>query len=323
MAAKREQIMVVGFVAIAIGILLFTMMYIDGVFRGNGNLYRADFKNASGLQNGGTVRYAGGPPIGRVTKVVPDPQDPSRMKVEFRVETSVPVKMDSKVKIASLSQLGEYFVAILPGSPSAATAPDGTTLQTAKFSTFDDMASNLTDIRPKAQKQIEQLNAQANAMQKTIGHLNKQLNAQNRKKISDTAAHANNAIAKTRRDMPSQLNRMNDMTAKTDRTIGDLKTKLKKTDDAITRTDKLILKEQPKLEASLQKLQDNLNSIQPKVDRFDRKLNDGSANIDQMIENLRELSENLKELTESIKTQPNSLIRSSEPKPRRVGEIPK
>ena len=50
MAAKREQILVGGFVAVAVGILLFTMLYIDGVFRGNGNLYRAHFKNAGGLR---------------------------------------------------------------------------------------------------------------------------------------------------------------------------------------------------------------------------------------------------------------------------------
>jgi hypothetical protein len=42
-----------------------------------------------------------------------------------------------------------------------------------------------------------------------------------------------------------------------------------------------------------------------------------------MIENLRQLSENLKALSESVKTQPNILIRSPEPKPRRTGEIPK
>lgn len=323
MAAKREQIMVAGFVAIAVGILLFTILYIDGVFRGNGNLYRAHFKNAGGLQIGGPVRYAGGPPIGRVTKVEPDPQDPTQMNVEFRVESSVPVKTDSKVKIASLSQLGENFVAILPGSAGALKAEDGTILETAVFSTFDDMASKLTDIRPKAKKQMDDLTVTANKLKTTIGHLNKQLNAQNRKKISNTAAHANDMLAKSRHDMPSQLNRLNEMTVKTDRTIDDLKTKLKKTDDAITRTDKLILKEQPKLEASLLKLQDNLNSLEPKVDRFDRKLNNDSVNIDQMIEDLRQLSENLKELTESIKTQPNSLIRSPEPKPRRPGEIPK
>jgi phospholipid/cholesterol/gamma-HCH transport system substrate-binding protein len=323
MAAKREQIMVVGFVAVAVGILLFTMMYIDGVFRGNGHLYRGYFKNASGVQKGGVVRYAGGPPIGRITDVQPDPQDMSRMKVEFRVEPSVPVKTDSKVKIAALSQLGEYFVAILPGSPSAAMAENGATLETAKFSTFDDMASNLTGLRPKAQKEMDDLTATANKLKTTIGHLNTQLNAQNRKKISNTAAHANDLLAKNRRDMPAQLNRMNEMTVKIDRSIDDLKTKLKKTDDAITRTDNLILKEQPKLEASLQKLQNNLDYIAPKVDHFDRKLSNDSVNIDEMIENLRQLSENLKALSESVKTQPNILIRSPEPKPRRTGEIPK
>jgi ABC-type transporter Mla subunit MlaD len=323
MAAKREQIMVVGFVAVAVGILLFTLMYIDGVFRGNGNLYIAHFKNASGLQKGGDVRYAGGPPIGRITDVQPDPQDLTLMTVSFRVEPSVPVKTDSKVKIAALSQLGEYFVAILPGSPSADKAQNGAILQTAKFSTFDDMASNLTDLRPKAKKEMDDLTVTANKMRTNIGKLNKQLGPQNRKKIADTAAQANNMLAKSRREMPAQLNRVNEGTVKADRTIEDLKKKLKKTDDAVTRTDNLILKQQPKIEASLRKLQDNLDSIEPKVDRFDRKLKADSPNIDQMVEELRELSENLRALSESVKTHPNSLIRSPDPKPRRPGEIPK
>ncbi len=90
--------------------------------------YRTYFKNAGGITPGTEVHYAGGPKIGRVTKVAPDPKDPTRMEVDFEIEPSVPVKTDSKATVASTSPLGENFLGILPGTPPAPHAPPGSTL---------------------------------------------------------------------------------------------------------------------------------------------------------------------------------------------------
>jgi hypothetical protein len=79
-----------------------------------------------------------------------------------------------------------------------------------------------------------------------------------------------------------------------------------------------IAKKDPQILASLQKLHQQLEAASAIIDRFDLKLS--STDVDGLVENIRQISENLRGLTESIKTQPNILLRSPTPKPRKVGQ---
>jgi phospholipid/cholesterol/gamma-HCH transport system substrate-binding protein len=322
MESKREQALVGIFVIVAIGILLFTLLYISGTFRSSGNRYRAFFKNAGGLQEGAQVRYAGGPPIGRITSVEPDEQNPAQMKIEFRVETKVPVKTDSTVKISSLSALGENFLAILPGSLGAPKAPDGATLKTGDYTSLDDIEAAIGDLTPQAKELLKNLNARVVELQVTIARVNDMLNDDNRRNLSKTIANANEMLAENRKPLNSTLKHMDDASAKIGPLLDDFKATLKKTDDAITHIDALVVKESPEIHASILKLHETLDHTASLTDQLDRTLNVNSSNIDEMIENMRQISENLKEFTETIKTRPYTLIRSSEPKPRQPGEAP-
>ncbi len=322
MESKREQAFVGAFVIVAIVILLFTLFYISGSFRSSGNRYLAYFKNAGGLQEGGQVRYAGGPPIGRILSVKPDPKNVAQMQVEFRVEPNVPVKTDSTVKIASLSALGENFLGILAGSPSAPPAPDGSTLQTGAYTSLDDIEASIGDLAPQAKELIKNLNARVVELQDTIVRVNDLLNPENRRNIAGVMANANQMLAENRPVLHSALTHVDELTAKLTPMLDDFKKTLKKTDDAITNADAMITEDRPEIHASLLKLHETLNSTASLTDQLDRTLNVNSSNIDEMIENMRQISENLKEFTETIKTRPYTLIRSSEPKPRQPGEAP-
>ena len=68
-----------------------------------------------GLEPGVTVRYAGGPKVGRVETVKPDPENPSRLDVVFSVQSDLSVKIDSDVKIMSTSPLGDNHLELFPG----------------------------------------------------------------------------------------------------------------------------------------------------------------------------------------------------------------
>src|SRR5271154_6282648 len=106
MEAKHEQALVGLFVLVAAGVLVVTVVLLSGTF-GRGNIsYHAYFKNAGGLGPGSEVRYAGGPPVGRVEKVSTDKDDPARMVVDFSVAPDLPIKTDSAVQITSNSPLG-------------------------------------------------------------------------------------------------------------------------------------------------------------------------------------------------------------------------
>ena len=107
MDSKREQAMVGSFVLLAGGILVAMAFTLSGAFGGPAKTYRAYFPFAGGLEPGATVRYAGGPKVGRVEKLQLDPKDSSRIEITFSVKSDLPVKTDSRAKIMSLSPLGD------------------------------------------------------------------------------------------------------------------------------------------------------------------------------------------------------------------------
>jgi phospholipid/cholesterol/gamma-HCH transport system substrate-binding protein len=322
MESKKEQALVGIFVIVAIAILLIAMFSISGFFNSSGNLYHAYFKNAGGLQEGGQVRYAGGPPIGRIISVEPDPKNQAQMEIDFRVKPEVPVKTDSTVKISSLSLLGEGFLLIQPGTAKAPMAPNGSTIQTGAYTSLDDIEATIGDLGPQAKELLANLNARVVEMKETIASVNDLLNEKNRENVSLALANAKEMLKEDRPLLNSTLKHVDDAAAKINPMLDDLKVTLKKTDDAISDADKMLKDEQPEIHASLVKLHETLNSAASLTDQLDRTLNVNSPNLDEILENMRQISENLKEFTETIKTRPYTLIRSSEPKPRQPGEAP-
>ena len=123
MESKRELARVGLLVVVASALLIATILYLSGGLSSGLVPYRTYFKNAGGMEPGTEVRYGGGPKIGRVTKVVPDPKDPTRMEIDFSIDPNVPLKTDSKATISSTSPLGENFLGLLAGTPQAAHAP--------------------------------------------------------------------------------------------------------------------------------------------------------------------------------------------------------
>src|SRR5207245_8905382 len=107
MGTKSEQAMVGLFVLIAGAVLVATVFVLTGAFGGSATTYRAYFPCAGGLEPGATVRYAGGPKVGRVEKLQLVSKDSSRIEITFGVKSGLPVKTDSRVKIMSLSPLGD------------------------------------------------------------------------------------------------------------------------------------------------------------------------------------------------------------------------
>src|ERR1700688_700241 len=119
MSPKTEQTLVGLFVLVAGGILLVAVFAINGAFGGTARTYHAHFPFAGGLEPGATVRYSGGPKTGRVDNLRIDPRDTSRIEITFSVQSDLPVKVDSKAKIMSLSPLGDNHLEIVPGSAGA------------------------------------------------------------------------------------------------------------------------------------------------------------------------------------------------------------
>ena len=108
---------------VAAAVLIGMVFAISGVFGRSEKTFHAYFPFAGGLEQGATVRYSGGPKVGRVDKLAIDPKNPAQIDVVFSVETDLPVKTDSHARIMSLSPLGDNHLEIFPGGAQAALAP--------------------------------------------------------------------------------------------------------------------------------------------------------------------------------------------------------
>src|SRR5580700_7201523 len=183
MDSKREQALVGLFVLVVAALLITTLFILNGSFNKGDIPYHAYFKNAGGLGPGTEVRYAGGPPVGRVSKVQVDPQDATRMKVDFAVHPNIPVKTDSTALITSNSPLGENFLGIIPGTNAAPRAPAGYTLKAKEFVSFADLADKINALAPTANELLVNLNDRVVELKETLNRVNDLLNDRNRENI--------------------------------------------------------------------------------------------------------------------------------------------
>jgi phospholipid/cholesterol/gamma-HCH transport system substrate-binding protein len=320
MEAKREQAMVGLFVLVASAVLIATVFALTGAFGGTAATYRAYFPFAGGLEPGATVRYAGGPKVGRVEKLQLDPKDSSRIEITFSVKSGLPVKTDSHVKIMSLSPLGDNHLELVPGSEKAALAPTGTILQSEPYVDFNALTSKINDIAPQAQQLLKTLNDRASELQVTIARVNDLLSDSNRANLAATLSDTRGLIAENRGAVKSTVQNLNSATQKLEPLLQDLRKTSAQVNQTLDHVDSLIGENRADVRQAVKDLRASLATVNDLTGRLDQTLDVNSDNIDELLENLRHVSQNLKEFTNTIKTRPYTLIRSTTPREHKPGE---
>lgn len=322
-AGKREEVYVGAFMLIAAALLVVTLLWLTGFFgRGQAN-YTAYFKSAGGLHPGSEVRYAGGPSVGRVSRVHSDPNDSSRMEIEFGVQPGVPIKTDSVVSITSISPLGDNFLAIAAGSRSAPRAPAGSVLNSKPYVGFADLESQLNDLGPQAKELLANLNDRVKELQVTVARVNDLVNARNRANLAATLDNLRGTLEENRPALHDTLKNVDAATAKLGPVMDDFKKTVAQAQQALGHLDVTVTENRPDLRASIAELRTALANADSLTDQLNGTLNANSGNLDDIIANFRDASENLKEFTEGIKERPYTLLRSSEPKRRNPGQAEK
>jgi phospholipid/cholesterol/gamma-HCH transport system substrate-binding protein len=321
MNPKSEQALVGLFVIVATAVLVATVFALSGAFGRSTHTYHAYFPFAGGIESGSTVRYSGGPKIGRVDRVRIDPQNPSRIDVAFRVLSDLPVKTDSHVKIMSMSPLGDNHLEILPGSPKAAIAPDGSQLISDSYVDFNALTSQINDLAPHAQELIASLNDRATELKVTIDRVNDVLNTQNRANLSATIANARGMLEENRPALHSTLQHVNSVSAKLEPLLDDFRKTSAEANKAIDHIDSLIGENRADIRQAVTELRRTLTNMTDLTAHLNQTLDVNSENIDELLDNFRHVSENLREFTNTIKARPYTLIRSSNPREHKTGEL--
>jgi phospholipid/cholesterol/gamma-HCH transport system substrate-binding protein len=322
MEARREQVFVGTFVLVAAAVLIATVFAMSGAFGRATKTYHAYFPFAGGIEPGATVRYSGGPKIGRVQSVKIDPKDPGRFDLAMAVQSDVPVKSDSRVKIMSMSPLGDNHVEILPGTSQAATAGDNAVLASIPYVDFNSLTAQINDLAPEAKQLVQSLNERVTELKETLARVNDLLNPQNRANLAATIANARAMLEEDRPEINSALKNVNGLTVKLDPLIQDFRKTAAQADEALKHVDAMIGENRPDIRKAVIELRRTLGTMTDLTAKLDQTLDVNADNIDEVLDNMRHVTENLREFTATIKTRPYTLIRASNPKEHKPGEQP-
>jgi len=324
MQPKQEQALVGIFVIVVAALLIGTLFVLSGSFNKGDIPYHAYFKNAGGLGPGAEVRYAGGPPVGRVSKVDVDPTDATRMKVDFSANPNVPIKTDSSVVITSTSPLGENFLGIKPGTNAAPRAPKDYFLKSSEYTSFSDIADKISELTPTAQQLVVNLNDRVVELKVTLNRVNDLLNDQNRANIARSLSDVRGMLREDRPLVHQTLGHVNEATANLKPLIASFQKTSDEANQTLLHLDGMLTENRADVRQAVLQLRtalDNANSI---LASLNNTVSSNSENLDEIIDNLRHVTENLNSFTESIKTRPYTLIRASEPKAHQPGsDLPK
>src|SRR5436190_14119314 len=303
-STRRQEAIVGLFVLIAAALLIATVFSLTGFFNRGDVSYRAFFKNAGGLRPGGEVRYAGGPPIGRVEQVRPDPHDSSRMEITFRVNPEIPVKTDSIATISSNSPLSDNFLGIIPGSKTAQRAPSGSTLNSNQYVGFGDLEAQLADLAPQARVLLDNLNQRIVELQTTVARVNDVLNDKNRENLSASLGNVRGVLEENRKPLHSAVTHFDEASAKLAPLLDDLKKTNADAQKTINTLEGTIGENRSDLRESIVELRRMLDTANNVTDQLDRTLNANGENIDDILSNFRQASQNLRQFTETLKQRP-------------------
>jgi phospholipid/cholesterol/gamma-HCH transport system substrate-binding protein len=320
MESKTEQAMVGLFVLICAVVLIGTIFAMSGTFGRDTRTYHAYFAFAGWIEPGMTVRYSGGPKVGRVEKVRIDPQNVSRLDITFSVQSDLPVKTDSLVKIMSTTPLGDNHLEILPGTLQAANAPNGALLPSQAYIDLSSLLAQLNEIAPQAQQLLVEFSDRAGELKETVKRVNDLLSAPNRANLSATLANTRGLVEENRPQIKSTLQNLNGGSQKLEPLLEDLRRTSAETNKALNNVDALIGENRPDVRQAIGQLRRSLTTVTDVTGRLDQTLDVNAENIDELLDNLRQATENLNEFTATIKNRPSSLIRSTNPPEHKPGE---
>ena len=183
-----------------------------------------------------------------------DPQNPALIDITFDVQSSLPVKTDSHVKILSMSPLGDNHIEIFPGTPQAPAAPAGSLLPGESYLDFNALAAKINDLAPQAQQLLASLNDRVTELKVTIDRVNGLLSPQNQANLSATLASTRAMIDEDRPEMKATLQHVNEATIK----LGPLLDSVKKTSEQANQTldhiDAMVGENQPEIHKAVEQL---------------------------------------------------------------------
>lgn len=319
MNSKSEQVAVGAFVLIAAALLIGTILAVSGTFSTGGVPHHTYFKTAGGLQPGAMVRY-GGMKAGKVDAVKVDPQDSTRIEIDFKVDPNIPVKTDSIAKITSLGALADNYVEIGTGTKNGPLAPPGSELKSVESIGIGDIGDMIGGLTPVANEVLQNLNQRLVELQTTVARVNDLLNDNNRASVGHSLGNLDAMLADSRPKVAVSLTNVQAASGKLVPLLDNLKATMDEANITLSHVDALVLQDRDDIRAIVVQLRETMINASALMEQLKNTTDHNTENIDQIMVNIRDSTENIRELTDSLKANPSELIRGNGIKDRKPGD---
>src|SRR5262249_21777266 len=156
------------------------------------------------------------------------------------MQSDVPVRTDSRVRIMSLSPLGDNHLEVLAGTPQAPLAGDGAVLPSDKYVDFNALTQQINDIAPHAQQLLQTLNDRATELKVTVDRINDLLSLKNRANLAATLANARGMLEENRPQIRATLQHVNSVSEKLEPLLQDFRKTSEEANKTLDHVDSMI-----------------------------------------------------------------------------------
>jgi phospholipid/cholesterol/gamma-HCH transport system substrate-binding protein len=299
--------------AAKIGLFMLVALIILGVFiiriedipvgeRGERLTVTARFPSAAGLDRKAPVRIAGV----RIGKVETVRLDGSEAVLEISLDPNVRLHQGASAQISSMGMLGDRYVEIFPGDPTAPLLPPGSELGGVTPPTFDDVMKVATEIGTDVKEVTEALRLSiggdqgAEKIEEIVDNIReltaslKELIAANQVNVNQTTENFREFSATLRDELPRIADKMNLLADQLNEVVGENRENAQAS-----------LANIREVSAKLRTTADNLNAITDKIASGEGTIGK-LVNDDETVENL---NETLDSIDGGVKTLQNSIGR--------------
>lgn len=294
----KPQELKVGLLVIGSFILLifFLVVVSDIEFNKEKVKYNTSLAYVGGFEIGTPVRL-GGMLIGRISAISPPLPESEEIRIEIEVEANSPIKEDSQAYLTSIGLLGEYYLEIMPGSPGSPLLNPGSNIESINATTFSQMAMPIGVL--------------AETLKVTVSKVNRMLGEENQQQIVDLLTNTNQILTANSVQISQLMANLNATTMEFGKIAGRLDTLLGKNDMAITQM-------MNNLDSTMAETHHLVRKLGSTFGTLDGMMTDNARTYQAIFDNLEKSTRNLEDFSRVIRERPWSLVRKSNPAPRRL-----
>jgi phospholipid/cholesterol/gamma-HCH transport system substrate-binding protein len=259
-------------------------------------IYTARFSYLGGIERGSLVRF-GGFLVGTVTEVYIAPDDRTKIEVKLAVNAGTPVRIDSEAFITTINLMGDFYIEVTTGSPTAELLASGSALRSRDVPPLSQMSEPLV----KVSDQIETLLIRVNDLMRD----------ENRAHLSNILANTDTLLDRSLGDITGMIANFHELTVQLQSVSSKLDVMMAKNEQVLQNT--LI-----QLNATLARTDTLLLALSRTTQSVDGMMAHNQASLYEVMQNLEDASRHFEQFSRTIKERPWNLVRKSTPPERKL-----